>query len=68
VARDTKEEAPAKSGKPRDANTGAAQQAPVAQAPRPDPSPVWSLLSSHPDTVQRAIELEQGHAPHCGKG
>jgi Zn-dependent protease with chaperone function len=68
VARDTKEEAAAKSGKPSDANTGAAQQAPVAQTPRPDPSPVWSLLSSHPDTVQRAIELEQGHAPHCGKG
>ena len=30
--------------------------------------PVWSLLSSHPDTVRRATELEQGHAPHCGKG
>ncbi|CAN7230905.1 M48 family metallopeptidase [Acidovorax sp. LjRoot194] len=29
--------------------------------------PVWSLLSSHPDTVRRATELEQGHAPHCGK-
>ena len=29
--------------------------------------PVWSLLSSHPDTVQRATELEQGHAPHCAK-
>ena len=27
--------------------------------------PVWSLLSSHPDTVRRAKELEQGHAPHC---
>ncbi|MFN4119562.1 M48 family metallopeptidase [Acidovorax sp.] len=30
--------------------------------------PVWSLLSSHPDTVARASELEKGHAPHCGKG
>lgn len=29
--------------------------------------PVWSLLSSHPETVQRATELEQGHAPHCAK-
>lgn len=29
--------------------------------------PVWSLLSSHPDTVQRATELEKGHAPHCAK-
>jgi Zn-dependent protease with chaperone function len=28
--------------------------------------PVWSLLSSHPDTVERATELEHGHAPHCG--
>lgn len=27
--------------------------------------PVWSLLSSHPDTLQRASALEQGHAPHC---
>jgi Zn-dependent protease with chaperone function len=30
--------------------------------------PMWSLLSSHPDTVRRATELEQGHALHCGKG
>jgi Zn-dependent protease with chaperone function len=29
---------------------------------------VWSLLSSHPETIQRATELEKGHAPHCGKG
>ena len=29
--------------------------------------PVWSLLSSHPDTVERATELERGHAPHCAK-
>ena len=29
--------------------------------------PVWSLLSSHPDTVQRATELAQGHAPHCAR-
>jgi hypothetical protein len=29
--------------------------------------PVWSLLSSHPETVKRATELEQGHAPHCAK-
>ena len=39
--------------------------------PRPDTRqeaeehPVWSLLSSHPDTVRRAQELTQGHAPHC---
>ena len=29
--------------------------------------PVWSLLRSHPDTVERATELERGHAPHCAK-
>lgn len=29
--------------------------------------PVWSLLSSHPDTIARASELEKGHAPHCAK-
>ena len=29
--------------------------------------PAWSLLSSHPETVKRATELEQGHAPHCAK-
>jgi Zn-dependent protease with chaperone function len=27
--------------------------------------PLWSLLSSHPDTEARARELKQGHAPHC---
>lgn len=27
--------------------------------------PVWSLLSSHPETVQRATALEQGQSPHC---
>ena len=27
--------------------------------------PVWSLLSSHPDTIQRATALEQGQSPHC---
>ncbi|EJE50855.1 Zn-dependent protease with chaperone function [Acidovorax sp. CF316] len=39
-------------------------------APRKDSEalgPVWSLLSSHPDTVERAKELEQGHALHCPK-
>ena len=29
--------------------------------------PVWSLLSSHPDTVERATGLERGQAPHCPK-
>ena len=48
---------------------------PVASSPEPSrgrktkeeeaPHPVWSLLSSHPDTVARAGELERGHAPHC---
>jgi len=54
------------------------KDAEAAQAPQPTPRkrtqgadepehPVWSLLSSHPDTVRRATELEQGHAPHCAK-
>ena len=29
--------------------------------------PVWSLLSSHPETIQRATELEQGRALHCAR-
>ncbi|KAB2890655.1 MAG: peptidase M48, partial [Burkholderiaceae bacterium] len=29
------------------------------------PGPIWSLLSSHPDTEARATELRAGHAPHC---
>lgn len=33
-----------------------------------DAHPIWDLLSSHPDTVERASALEQGHAPHCPKG
>ncbi len=32
------------------------------------PNPLSSLLSSHPDTVERATELEQGHAQQCPKG
>ena len=27
--------------------------------------PVWSLLSSHPETIQRATTLAQGQSPHC---
>ncbi|WP_342721397.1 M48 family metallopeptidase [Acidovorax sp. FHTAMBA] len=48
---------------------------PAASSPEPSrgrqtkqeevPHPAWSLLSSHPDTVARAGELERGHAPHC---
>lgn len=54
-----------------------------AQAKKPDTPPsaadvgnaragaeahsIWSLLSSHPDTIQRATELEQGNAPHCAR-
>ena len=30
-----------------------------------EPHPVWSLLSSHPETARRAQELEQGEASHC---
>ena len=65
--------------KKNDTKQGTAQAAeaasPTASAPAPrrkgqarkeaEAHPVWSLLSSHPDTVRRAQELEQGHAPHC---
>ena len=27
--------------------------------------PIWSLLSSHPDTLERASALQQGQAAHC---
>ncbi|MCZ8095743.1 MAG: peptidase M48, partial [Acidovorax sp.] len=48
------------------APASAPQPAPKAPAQaKAEAHPVWSLLSSHPDTVQRATELEQGHAPHC---
>jgi Zn-dependent protease with chaperone function len=49
-------------------------QKPGAPAPEADQGkarsdteahPVWSLLSSHPDTVERASALQRGQAPHC---
>ncbi len=52
---------------PQPAEAGSAPASapqPPAQA-KAQAHPVWSLLSSHPDTAQRATELEQGHAPHC---
>lgn len=80
VAEDAKDEAAAKSGKPRDAKDSKGETE-SAQPPRPGASgtarsprdtagassTLWSFLSSHPDTVERATELERGHAPHCGK-
>ena len=78
VAQDARDEAAAKSGKPRDGKdaakggagaTGGASG--TARSPRDTAgshSTLWSFLSSHPDTVERATELEQGHAPHCAKG
>ena len=45
-----------------------APPAPAKRSPSADEEPehaVWSLLSSHPETVKRATELEKGHAPHC---
>lgn len=51
----------AKEGASAPADTTASRKEPEALGP------VWSLLSSHPDTVERAKELEQGHALHCPK-
>ena len=50
-------------------STASAPGAPNKRKPgqEAESHPVWSLLSSHPETVKRATELEQGHAPHCAK-
>lgn len=50
-------------------STASAPGAPRKRKPSQEAEshPVWSLLSSHPETVKRATELEQGHAPHCAK-
>lgn len=50
-------------------STASAPSAPRKRKPgqEAESHPVWSLLSSHPETVKRATELEQGHAPHCTK-
>lgn len=60
-----KEATAAKAGASAPAEPPAAKTA-EAKAPEKT-SAVWSLLSSHPDTVERATELEKGHAPHCPK-
>jgi Zn-dependent protease with chaperone function len=47
---------------------GTGKQPDANKAPQPGAQRaggVWSWLSSHPDTVERATELERGHAPHC---
>ena len=44
---------------------GKADKADKEEKPQAGAYPVWSLLSSHPDTERRARELEQGQAPHC---
>lgn len=46
------------------ASSPGAKGSPRAKA---EAHPVWSLLSSHPNTVQRATELERGQAPHCAR-
>jgi len=50
-------------------STASAPGAPNKRKPgqEAESHPVWSLLSSHPETVKRATELEKGHAPHCAK-
>jgi Zn-dependent protease with chaperone function len=78
VAHDAREEAAEKSGSSRGSRAPDGASAPQAGASAAgsgkkgkrteDASPLWSLLSSHPDTVERATELERGHAPHCSNG
>ena len=77
--RDKREEPNQQEAKnPTTASTAAPDRQASASAPKPSPlkrkpstdaseHAVWSLLSSHPDTVVRATELEQGHSPHCAK-
>ncbi|WP_243019879.1 M48 family metallopeptidase [Simplicispira sedimenti] len=45
--------------------SGASQTAPQKQGKAEAAHPIWSLLSSHPDTVERAHALQQGQSPHC---
>jgi len=73
IAHDEEDEARKPKGtKPPESTAPAAEPASAPKAkdkaatPR-ESSPVWSLLASHPDTVQRATELQQGHAPHCAR-
>nr|WP_295943182.1 M48 family metallopeptidase [uncultured Acidovorax sp.] len=82
IARDDEESANKQKGNERGITTAANEQGADVAAPasasapnskdqakaRLEAHPMWSLLSSHPDTVRRATELEQGHALHCGKG
>jgi Zn-dependent protease with chaperone function len=49
------------------ANAAASRTASVPPSKKNADSPLWSLMSTHPDTVERATELEQGHAPHCAR-
>ena len=48
----------------KDAKQGSGQGKGKARAEM-EAHPVWSLLSSHPETVQRATALEKGQSPHC---
>ena len=78
-AREEQEEKDEKQATKKDAAASAPDSQAAARAPAPAPRKrrpnandepehaVWSLLSSHPETVQRATELEKGHAPHCPK-
>ncbi|MGL4808929.1 MAG: M48 family metalloprotease, partial [Giesbergeria sp.] len=60
IAHDEDEEEEAKGKTP-----SASQPAPQKQGKAEAAHPVWSLLSSHPDTAERARALQQGQAPHC---
>ena len=66
---DDKDSASAASAPAAPQSTASAPGAPQKRKPgqEAESHPVWSLLSSHPETVKRATELEQGHATHCAK-
>lgn len=58
---------PAQAGSsPQPPGQGRKQQQDKTRADTPG-HPVWSLLSSHPETIERATALQQGQAPHCAR-
>lgn len=71
IAKDEEDEDKAAEKAAAAAKAGASAPAEPAATSTTEPKPpekehaVWSLLSSHPDTVERATELEQGRALHC---
>lgn len=68
IAHDEEKKHPgAPAGKPQESK--GQSDPPKQRSPGVEPGGegLLSLLSSHPDTVQRATELREGRAPHCAR-